>query len=431
MRADVQHDGARFALIVFPFRFQLEPGAPAPHAQQRLLDFCRAEGLECVDFLPPLRALGPAAFRDYDHLSVEGAALVADELTRTPFVAAAGSHAPFLEGQRAAGPAAQLVARLGRTLVHHPDPAARAAAAWALGRQGDAARTCVPLLVERLDDVAEDASVRALAAQALGRIPGAAQPGREALARALTDGRQTVRWAAAQAWAAQPAPADAHTLAQLRALARPGADPYVRAFAVWSLGELGPAAAEALPELALALRDERLGRGSAAQALAKLGRAAAPAAPALVAQLQAPDARQRWNAASALGRMGAVAPSTETALVRALSDDDPRVRAQAALALGRLGASSAEALSALRVHLGDEASEVRALAARALGFVGAPARVAVPALNAAARDEDARVRREAQKALRRIHGAAATPAERAVDDSPAGPRGPAESDRAQ
>lgn len=428
LRAETQRDGARFALIVFPFRFQLEAGAPAPHAQQRLLEFCRAEGLECLDLLPRLRPLGPAAFRDYDHLSVDGAALVADVLADSAWVAGAGSHVPFLEAQRAAGAAERLVTRLGQALASAPEPAARAAAAWALGRQGPAAVAAVPLLAARLGDTREDSGVRALCAQALARIPGGLAPARDALAVALTDDRQTVRWAAAQAWATQPAAADATTLALLRRLARPGPDPYVRAFAVWSLGQWGPAAAEALPELVLALDDARLGLGSAAQALAKLGPAAAPAVPALAAQLEAPEARRRWNAAAALGRVGPAALTAEPTLVRALNtDDDARVRAQAALALGRLGAVSASALRALSARLGDEASEVRALAARALGFVGAPARVAVPALNAAARDEDARVRREASKALRRIQSGGPLSSERDAEDTLAGARAPAQS----
>lgn len=424
LRDDVQRDGARFALIVFPFRFQLEPGAPSPHAQHRLLEFCRNESLQCLDLLPSLSALGPAAFRDYDHLSVEGAALVARELAGSPLVAGARSHVPFLEAQRAAGAPERLVTRLTHALTGDADPAARGAAAWALGRQGAAATAALPALFARVRDGSEDPGVRAAAAQSLARVPGDVHASRAALAVGLGAVHQSVRWAAAQAWAALPAAANASELASLRALARPGVDPYVRAFAVWSLGESGPAAAEALPELVLALSDERLGRGSAAQALAKLGVAAGPAVPALTVQLIAGDARRRWNAASALGRTGATGLAAETALVHALVDDDPRVRAQAALALGRLRASSTQALAALGARLRDDEPEVRALAARALGFVGGPARVAVPALNATARDEDARVRREATKALRRIQDGAAMPV--GQDDEPvAGARTPA------
>ena len=54
LRREVEADGAAFALVVFPFRFQVEPGAPAPVVQQRIASFCGTEGLPCLDLLPSI-----------------------------------------------------------------------------------------------------------------------------------------------------------------------------------------------------------------------------------------------------------------------------------------------------------------------------------------------------------------------------------------
>ena len=58
LRAETERDGARLSLVVFPFRFQGQPGAPRPVVQERIAEFCRAEGLRCVDLRPALAPLG-------------------------------------------------------------------------------------------------------------------------------------------------------------------------------------------------------------------------------------------------------------------------------------------------------------------------------------------------------------------------------------
>ena len=80
LRREVEADGAAFALIVFPFRFQVTTGAPQPVVQERLAAFCREEGLRCLDLLPALAPLGGAAFEDYDHLSPAGSARTAEAI---------------------------------------------------------------------------------------------------------------------------------------------------------------------------------------------------------------------------------------------------------------------------------------------------------------------------------------------------------------
>lgn len=69
---EVRSDGADFGIVTFPFRFQVEPGAPEPAPQAVLEQFARREGLPHLDALPILKPLGAEAFLDYDHLSAAG-----------------------------------------------------------------------------------------------------------------------------------------------------------------------------------------------------------------------------------------------------------------------------------------------------------------------------------------------------------------------
>jgi lysophospholipase L1-like esterase len=76
----VNQDGCRFVMIVFPFRFQVEPHPPQPFAQERLSGFAKTRGIEMLDVLPALQPVGPQAFYDYDHLSKIGADAVATRI---------------------------------------------------------------------------------------------------------------------------------------------------------------------------------------------------------------------------------------------------------------------------------------------------------------------------------------------------------------
>jgi lysophospholipase L1-like esterase len=77
---EVRADGATFTLLILPFRFQVEPGAPEPTPQQMLARFARENGITAVDLLPALAPLGTDGFIDYDHLSLRGAQRVAEAI---------------------------------------------------------------------------------------------------------------------------------------------------------------------------------------------------------------------------------------------------------------------------------------------------------------------------------------------------------------
>jgi HEAT repeat protein/lysophospholipase L1-like esterase len=353
LRAEVEKDGATLALVVFPFRFQVEPGAPKPVVQERIADYCRTENLRCLDLLPTLSRVGASVFVDYDHLSPQGASLVADTILASGLLPEGYSDPETI---RAAGGDAP------PKLLASGDPEARAAAAWRLGRDGEAA---VPLLAERLEKD-ESARVRAAAARSLGALGKKASPAVAGLAKALGDPSESVRYEAAQAWMrVGPEPSDVAALSA--ALARP--DPYVRGFAAWALGNLEGAAVEAVPALVAALKEDDTATVVAA-ALARIGPGAAQAVPALVASLKDGDAGRRWRSARALGRIGPAA----------------------AEAVGDLEAALADPNEAVRLH-----------AARALGRIGTAARPAAAALQRATGDPDASVRQEARGALERLH----------------------------
>jgi HEAT repeat protein len=398
LRDAVRADGAELGVVVFPFRFQMAAGAPPPLAQRAILDWCAREKLPCLDMLPALAPLGEAAFLDYDHLSVEGARLTAEVLRGSallPAVAAARERlAPWLSERGAAGaramawlaaPQEQTEAAVVATLrdaLGAAEPEQRAAAALALEMAGSAQRAAAasapskasapaaPAVADLLRLLREDPGdgVRVAAARALGEHGPLAAAALPDLLAALRSPREPLRFAAADALhriGVGPGEADA-LAAELKS-----GDRYVRAFASWSLGQMGAAAG---PAAAAALAEELrqgggAGRAGAARALARMGPAAAGAVPALLAELKEADAGRRWRSARTLGRIGPPAASAVPALAAALSDADKDVRVQAARALGRIGEGSRPAIPSLVAALRDPEGEVRAEASRALSLI--------------------------------------------------------------
>ena len=323
LRREVEADGASLAVVVFPFRFQVEPGAPPPRVQERIASFCAAEGLPCLDLLPALSLIGTAGFVDYDHLSPTGAALVANALYASGLLVRGDTTDVLREalGERARDSATLALALQNRSA------AVRQAAADALGAMGAEAHRSVDALFATLDDPSE--AVRHAAAQALSRI-GTHAEDRARLASRL-----------------------------------PSPDPYVSAFAAWSLGNLGAEAQDAVPDLARALaRDETNAVVSAA--LARIGPAAAAAVPVLVEALRSKDGDRRWRAARTLGRIGPHAEAAVPALTETLGDATVVARLHAARALGRIGPAARPAAAALQRATGDADWQVRQEARQAL-----------------------------------------------------------------
>jgi HEAT repeat protein len=326
LRRDVEADGATFAVVVFPFRFQVGPGAPPPVVQQRIAGFCGSESLRCLDLLPNLGRVGPSAFVDYDHLSPTGASLVADTLYASGLLGHGESVTELLRA--ALGEGATDVSALTLALTRAGSTGVRAECAAALGGLGPAARPAVQALFKALGDPSE--AVRAAAARALTKVG--------------LEGDDVPRLVAALG----------------------SRDTYVVAFAAWSLGNLGPAAQAAVPDLARALaRDDT--NAVVAGALARIGPAAASAVDALVEGLRSDDANRRWRAARTLGRIGPPAAPAVPSLTVALSDSDSLVRLHTARALGRIGSAARPAAAALQKATGDKDPNVGEEARTALG----------------------------------------------------------------
>jgi HEAT repeat protein/lysophospholipase L1-like esterase len=327
LRREVEADGAAFAVVVFPFRFQVEPGAPAPVVQLRIAAFCATERLPCLDLLPAMSRVGPAAFRDYDHLSPSGAGLVADTLYASRLLVTAEPRDVLRE---ALGDRSRDVGALSAALAQDTSAAARAECAAALGALGPTGRAAMPALFLALGDPSE--FVRASAARALARL-GTTVEDVPRLVEALGSG-----------------------------------DGYVVAFAAWSLGNLGGAAEAAVPALAQALSREDTNAVVAA-ALARIGPAADGAVGVLVEALRSENPDRRWRAARTLGRIGPAAALAVPQLASALADPHNAVRLHAARALGRIGAAARPAAAALQRATGDRDEQVRREARQALAHL--------------------------------------------------------------
>jgi HEAT repeat protein/lysophospholipase L1-like esterase len=339
LRADVEDDGARLVLMLFPDADQVGPRPPRPVPQERMRDFARMEGLPLVDPLPALRALGPAAFMDRLHLTPAGSAAVAGTALDAGVVPASAWSTALLD---------------------HREPMVRRQAVWAMR---SAAATVLPALTTALRD--EHPAVRAEAARALAVAGPLPAETRDELFVALADGSETVRWNAADALASQDL-SDPETAARLGAsLGSP--DTYVRGFAAWSLGQAGPAAVPAARDLVARARDPEPGvRTLVVRALGNLGVADDEVLGALERVLAQGSDEERWRAARALAKLGPAAAPAVAWLSRALGEDDVKLRREAARGLARIGPSSESALPQLIAARHDADPGVRDAAEKAI-----------------------------------------------------------------
>jgi HEAT repeat protein len=127
-------------------------------------------------------------------------------------------------------------------------------------------------------------------------------------------------------------------------------DYFVRQYAAETLGRIGPQAAEAVPELRLALKDKAVQvRDHAAPALGLIGSKAAQAIPDLLQTMRTDKSNQtRWLAAHSLTQIGMQGQkSAVPLLIEGLADEDVNVVFHCAVALGQIGPDAKAALAAL------------------------------------------------------------------------------------
>ena len=326
---EVRKDGAEFHLVVAPFRFQLEAGAPPPTVQRRIADFANAEKLPFTDLLPLLLADSPSPtslFLDYDHFTTSGHAWVAEWLAQEGIAQDdpnADPHPLFLP-RSARGLLDDLtkpasVAHRERQLWWMRDQAPDFVSN---GPAGDAIRSAVVVL-------------------------------------AVDDPSPRVRFEAAQAVYALGLPGETSLATLTRGLKHE--DPRVRAFATWTLGEMREVAQPAVPALvALAREDGGAGKTGALTAIGKIGGNSPETIPLLLQELKHPKEARRYRAARTIGRMGPAAGPAVPGLVEALRDPSPLVRLHVVRAFGNIGDASKSALPALiQILNNDPDPEVR------------------------------------------------------------------------
>jgi len=220
--------------------------------------------------------------------------------------------------------------------------------------------------------------------------------------------------------------------AQLRELTDINASDPIKEDAAIRLGEIGPKARRAIPDLIAALKDQDANlRADAITALAEIEpkeavpilieaaikdkhggvRSAAirmlkkmdpeAAVPALTEALDSDDSGIRRSAIDGLEEIGPKASAAVPALIRELKDETENNHYLAAQALEAVGPAAVPALVAA---LKDDNSVIRERVAGALGRIGPKAAVAVPALIVALKDQNYRVCASAAVSLPDVSG---------------------------
>ncbi len=301
-------------------------------------------------------------------------------------------------------------------------------AARTLGAIGPGAADAVPALTKGLGD--EDSSVRAYSAFALGRIGKPAEPAVDLLIKNAFDTQLLVRRASIRALRLIDPPTEKtmplvleilekgdmdvimpalHTLAEEGKAAVPRlrkALQHEKAqnWACIVLAEIGPDAAEAVPELTelVGHKDPDV-RMQAILALGEIGSASEPAVPSIIKTLKEDEfTNVRDAAAYALGKIKAKGPA-EDALREALSSSDELLRTISAWALARTNPDDKELVDrAVRMIVeafkSKDVAVRRAAARAAVEFDIAPQLIA-PALVDALKDKDQTVVANAIDAL--------------------------------
>ncbi|MCS6263825.1 MAG: HEAT repeat domain-containing protein [Nitrospira sp.] len=148
-------------------------------------------------------------------------------------------------------------------------------------------------------------------------------------------------------------------------------DPSTRIVAAEQLGQVGPAAQAALPQLlAQATRDgSQHANTTAATALKSIDLTAARQVMThFIPRLQDQDAQQRRTACAVLGSLGPVAKPAVPALLALVHDLDELVRRNALMALASIGIPSPPIVAALLEGLRDSSSLVRQTAVTQFAF---------------------------------------------------------------
>jgi HEAT repeat protein len=243
-----------------------------------------------------------------------------------------------------------------------------------------------------------DATVGPDAARAISFLGLKARPAVPALARALKDPRQSVRFWASEALGKIGGPEVRAVLPDLVA-ALDDEDRWVRIHAAQAIAAFGGDARGAVPKIIDMLwevpPDYHL--VEVAQALGRIGPDAAEAIPAMLASLERVEPGWCGEVRASLDRIMPRTPgATVAGLIAAMRSSDPAGRYRAAYELGRLiegSPPSAEAVAALERSIDDPDVRARRMGIAVLGRLGKGAASARSDLVRATRDPDPSARR--------------------------------------
>lgn len=325
----------------------------------------------------------------------------ADELWKVAADESPTARAAAFDALRKAKPDSMLP---GAQLLGHESEEVRQQAAVALGGFGKLTPDCVPALTQALDD--DDPLVRGAAANALGDL------GEEAatavpkliglLARTSTEDLQ-----AAESVGLSPVLALAkigEPAVKPAIVALSDKDPIVRFQAAYVLGEIGPPAKEAIPELQTKLRDP-VGDVAleSARALAIISGESDRAKEIIKLAVTDMNPQVRMAGVQTAYRMGESGSAVASLIFPLLEDMEPTIRRLAVRFIGNLPSEAAvAAVPQLTARLDEEETDerVRLMAVQILQDLGSEASEAAEALGDAARkDESDQVREAAIQAL--------------------------------
>ena len=155
------------------------------------------------------------------------------------------------------------------------------------------------------------------------------------------------------------------------ALALSDPDDQVRFWAAVALGHIGPPAAPAIPALTERIKQDPLWtiRAESVQAVARAVSTGEEALPAILAALADEDEQVQSKGAYALGQVEHWGPGAVPALTKLLEDERTWVRARAAESLSRVGPPAKAAAPALKKLADDDDAHVRLSARDALAKI--------------------------------------------------------------
>lgn len=279
-------------------------------------------------------------------------------------------------------------------LLNDKDPAAQSEAAKALGEIGPAAVQAFPYLVKVLTD--ENRLFRSDALKSLYKIDAARMlPLTEALL-AHPDSIMVRTAISGLVKAGEPA------VPALTGIIKDGGTK-IETTVVVALGDIGPAAAKAVPHLIKAMdrhiKKYRMGSVFSLcliSTLGDIGPDAEEAVPILIECLKNTKHSVREQAAESLGNIGPCAEEAVPYLMEALKDQSYRVKGRAIEALKAIGLKKEAVPGLINVLFTCDVDFVQNLASSALGQIGAPA---IPGLEEILKNENSNIRLKAIKAF--------------------------------